>query len=542
MSQNGHTKITPTKEFFRAIFDDISDGICIIKENKIWYANKVFKEQFGDVLNKFCYSVFYNRNYQCKDCHFIDFDKKTICRGKWISVKTKQTFNIFKSSIKDNDENIYRLITFREVHDNSKDGAEEYYAKLKKTNRELQRINASLCAANKRLERLSIKDELTGLYNHRYFWEALDLEFKRAIRYNTSLSCIMLDIDFFKSVNDLGSHAFGDYVLNQLGSLIYSALRATDVAARYGGEEFAVILPSTDYNGARIISKKIKEKIQSYSFKKGSIAMDITVSIGIASFPEDKVKKKTDLVQMADHALYSAKRKGRNMICLYHNVFSIDQNLAMGKEKLDDVSTKIKDILRETKRTYIESTKNLIFTVEEMDKYRKNHSSLVSYYSARIAQSISLTKDQVETIAYSGLLHDIGRLGISAKLFNKPDRLTKSEFDIVKKHAQLGAELIRPFKHLHSEYYNILHHHEYYNGTGYPFNLKGNDIPLGARILCLADAYVAMMALRPYRKAYSLKRIKEEIISKAGIQFDPNLVWSLIKIIDEDNAHPGFLE
>ncbi|MGA1869262.1 MAG: diguanylate cyclase [bacterium] len=523
------------KKFFKSIFDDISEGICIIKEDRIWYINGTVKEQFGDIVDQWCYSVFYNRKCRCNECPSVDLEK-TICREQLSSPTTKQTFTILKSSIKYKEDTVYRLITFRKVNESNQEKMEEYYERLIKANKELKRVNDRLLAANKRLEGLSIKDELTGLYNHRYFWESLDLEFKRASRYHTSLSCIMLDIDFFKTVNDLGSHAFGDYVLKQIGNLISSALRSIDVAARYGGEEFAVILPSTDYNGARIISNKIKEKIQLYSFKKDSISMDITVSIGLASFPEDQVKKKNDLVHMADHALYFAKRKGRNMLCLYHEIVNHDKDIEVGKEKLNDFSFKIRDILREVKRTYIATTKNLIFTVEESDKYRKNHSALVSYYAARIAEFISLSKDQIETIAYSGLLHDVGRLGINPNLLNKPERLTDSEFDIVKKHPKLGAEMIRPFKHLQSEYYNILHHHEYYNGTGYPYNLKGEDIPLGARIVCLADAFVAMMALRPYRKAYSLQKIKQEIISKAGVQFDPHLVWPLLKIIEEGDS------
>ncbi|MBN2372370.1 diguanylate cyclase, partial [bacterium] len=366
------------------------------------------------------------------------------------------------------------------------------------------------------------------------FWDILAVEFKRALRYGNPLSCLMIDIDLFKSINDLGTHAFGDYCLSEIGHMIRSPLRAMDLAARYGGEEFAVVLPSTDYSGAKTISEKIREKIESRLFKSKGFAMNLTVSIGVSSMPEDKADRYNNLVEIADQALYAAKMQGRNRVCLYRDIRLKDKEAKLGREKVAEIGFKLFNIMDGVKRDYIEATKNLIQSVEFKEKYRQNHSLRVSRLAARLAERLNLNQEQIDSITYAALLHDLGRVAISPKILSKKGKLTEEEYDLVKEHPAFGAQIIQPIRYLQEEFHCILHHHEWYNGSGYPQGLTGEDIPLGARILSLADAFDAMSSQRPYRQALSQDEIRNEFLASSGVQFDPNLTPIMLNMIEEE--------
>ena len=169
---------------------------------------------------------------------------------------------------------------------------------------------------NQQLEELSNSDGLTGLVNHRHLKEILDMEFNRAYRYKTPLCCIMLDIDYFKSINDTYGHLFGDVVLKGVAAVIKDGCRKSDISARYGGEEFVVLLPNTVLNEARFVAEKLFETIKSVSYCDGKNRISITVSIGI-SFFNDELQAYSDMLAEADQAMYQAKKSGRDRICLF---------------------------------------------------------------------------------------------------------------------------------------------------------------------------------------------------------------------------------
>ena len=188
---------------------------------------------------------------------------------------------------------------------------------------ELAHKNTQLRSVNQKLAELSIRDELTGLYNHRFLQERMTEEFARAARYHYSLSCLMIDIDHFKAINDAHGHPVGDQVLRELGKFYTSHLRQADTIARYGGEEFVVLLPHIGYEGAELLAERLRKKIMDLSFNAGSgLSFQTSVSIGVASYPEDPVDRKETLLFYADKALYRAKGNGRNRVYLYRNIES----------------------------------------------------------------------------------------------------------------------------------------------------------------------------------------------------------------------------
>lgn len=181
----------------------------------------------------------------------------------------------------------------------------------------LYELYEALQERNRQLEQLAIRDGLTGLHNHRYFQEQLAAEMGKLQRYGDSLTCILLDIDFFKQFNDTYGHQSGDAILSQIGEILNKVTRAGDIAARYGGEEFVVLLPRCDLKMGFACAERLKKMVEENNFNYNGTAFHVTASIGVAGCPDERISLPRDLVAGADKALYSAKRAGRNRVEVY---------------------------------------------------------------------------------------------------------------------------------------------------------------------------------------------------------------------------------
>jgi diguanylate cyclase (GGDEF)-like protein len=368
--------------------------------------------------------------------------------------------------------------------------------------------NAQLYA---RLEQKSRVDEITGLFNRRHFEERLKEEVSRHSRYGDVFSIFMLDLDNFKAYNDVYGHPAGDILLNHVGKIVQSSVRDADQAFRYGGDEVVVILPQTARNDAYVVAERVREQIAGEMEKK---AITVTCSIGLASYPTDGVIA-GELVDVADNALYYAKRAGGNRVYLSSKIPS---------EPLDDGG--IYD-----KRDGLSAIYALVSAVEARDPYIYGHSRKVSTYAGALAEAIGLSPDEISKVNTAGLLHDIGKIGIPDNVLNKKKKLNGENWEAIKTHPRLGANIIGNIPHLVPCVSSILHHHERWDGGGYPDGLKGEEIPIGARILAVADSFEAMTSARPYRRAFSREEVVKELRQGAGTQFDPYLVEVFIGII-----------
>jgi diguanylate cyclase (GGDEF)-like protein/putative nucleotidyltransferase with HDIG domain len=362
-----------------------------------------------------------------------------------------------------------------------------------------------------RLEEKSRSDELTGLFNRRYFEERLKEEVSRHSRYGDVFSIFMLDLDNFKVYNDTYGHPAGDTLLSQTGKFIKSSLRNVDQSFRYGGDEFMVILPRTVKDDAYVVAERVRKQIAEDTAKK---AIAITCSIGLASYPADGAVA-SELVDAADNALYYAKRAGGNQI------FSS----RIPARPLDNGGIC-------AKRNGLNAVYALVSAVEVRDSYTHGHSRRVGTYAVALAEAIGLSPDEVSKVSTAALLHDIGKIGIPDKVLSKKGELNREDWKAIKAHPMLGANIISNIPELASYVNSILYHHERWDGTGYPEGLKGQEIPLEARILAMADAFEAMTSARPYRPALSLDEVIKELWQSAGIQFDPKLVEVFIDIIE----------
>lgn len=292
--------LVPTPAFF------------INAQGRIIYINERFAEEFGDATGTEYLRFLFNKNAMNSDL------KKTIISKKG------HLFNldIIPYTAKGKDK--INLGLLKDITELKK--LRDYVQYLESLNRGISQIYHKQQKLIEKLSKQALTDGLTGLYNHRHFWEQANVELKRANRYSASLSCLMIDIDNFKLVNDRFDHQFGDSVLKGIAKILKTPLRATDILARYGGDEFAVLLPNTDYGGSHVISRKILKRVRQSIFEAKGSSTSITISLGVSSYPADKISDPSQLVEYADSALYNAKAKGKDRISYFYELKSISLN------------------------------------------------------------------------------------------------------------------------------------------------------------------------------------------------------------------------
>ncbi|OGO23549.1 MAG: hypothetical protein A2144_11160 [Chloroflexi bacterium RBG_16_50_9] len=360
-------------------------------------------------------------------------------------------------------------------------------------------------------------DELTGLFNHRFFHQRLNEEIARSSRFGEVFSLVLIDVDHFKKYNDIHGHLAGDDILKKVGSHVNHELRDTDICFRYGGDEFAIILPQSPMESGRIVAERMRKAIESRTDWQG---IPITISLGLASWPTDGVMKE-ELIQSSDAALYFAKQTGKNRTCLACEV-ALAEVLRLESDKRQSGSEAI-----------LSTIYALAATVDAKDHYTYGHSKKVSQYATGIAGTIGYKPEAIERIRGAALLHDIGKIGISDRILQKKDALTPSEWELIQAHPNLGVAIIKHVDSLHDCLAAVQYHHEHFDGTGYPAGLSGNNIPLDARILAVADAFDAMTSQRPYRKRRTDAEAVEELKRCRGTQFDPQIVNVFVKLSEE---------
>ncbi|MDD4908065.1 MAG: diguanylate cyclase [Candidatus Omnitrophica bacterium] len=404
----------------------------------------------------------------------------------------------------------------------------------KKAEKNLEMLNKKLTESNKKLNQMALRDSDTGLYNHRYLSEVIEAEFFRAKRYGHSLSTIMLDIDYFKSINNVYGHNFGDLVLKQLAYQLRKLVRQYDIVIRYAGEEFIIISPGTDRNTAIILAQRILDAIGLFNFGNKQHSVKLKLSFAVASYPEDRILNGMDLVEISDKILDNVKQRGGNKV---FSTLDIEKTKpaeeAAESGDVQSLKEKVSRLTRQASQSIVESILAFAKTLELKDHYTGEHVEKTVQFAVNLAKALELPDDEVERIRQAAILHDLGKVGISEKILCKKGKLTTKEFEIIKTHTQIAVDILRPIQVLQGIIPLVLYHHERWDGKGYPHGLKGEEIPLGARVVALADVYQALISDRPYRKAYPKPEVIKIIRAGAGSQFDPHIVGVFLKIVQK---------
>ena len=367
-------------------------------------------------------------------------------------------------------------------------------------------------------------DELTGLLNRKCFYETLEAEVEK--NKHLSLSLLMVSIDDFKLYNQLYGTEEGDKALKYVAAVLQACVGENGYVSRYNGKEFAIILPQFDVLAAKNLANNIRMQIMDINKQnRGQLYRQkvLTASIGICAIPYAASNMK-QLLDNADMALYQAKHSGKNKVMIY-SIGEVEDARAAQMEG----GTGYRE---GSYSEYASTIYALTAAIDTKDHYTFNHSKNVAEYATKLAQAYGLNKESVSIIHEAALLHDIGKIGIPEHILNKPGKLEREEYEVMKEHVENSIGIIRHLPSLDYVIPAVIGHHERWDGRGYPRRIAGEDIPLSARILCIADSFDAMVSKRSYKDAYDTRRALDIVRSEAGRQFDPQLAELFVTLVE----------
>jgi len=408
----------------------------------------------------------------------------------------------------------------------------------------------------------AITDGLTGVKTHRFFMEALSAEWKRSTRAGRAFALVLMDLDRFKFVNDFYGHLEGDLVLQRVGHILETNCRRSDVVARYGGDEFVILMPETNMEHARQLATKLRGWVSADPLLREK---NISASFGIACYPLHGSSPQ-ELIQVADASMYLSKHQGGNAVSTADHFdpneakkwkrdvleaylgVTLKRLFATGPEAFEEIYQRLTQFTESLTATETDNGKpapaqgpqalpqavldtvtSLAFAIDAKDHYTQGHSQKVSAYAALIAEALQMSDAEVEEIRLGAVLHDIGKVGIPENILNKNGPLNPEEWETMKSHVKFGAKILDPLTPLARIREMVLHHHEYFDGSGYPDALAGDNIPLGARIIAVADAYDTITSDRTYKKARNAPDALSELERCANAQFDGEIVGVFVR-------------
>ncbi len=411
-----------------------------------------------------------------------------------------------------------------------------------------------------RAQEQAITDGLTGVKTHRFFMEALSSEWKRSSRAGRSFALVLMDLDHFKFVNDFYGHLEGDLVLQRVGQILETNCRRSDVVARYGGDEFVILMPETTMEQARQLSSKLRGWISSDSLLREK---NISASFGIASYPLHGSAPQ-ELIQVADASMYLSKHQGGNTVSTAEHIdpnearrwkrdvleaylgVTLKRLFSTGPEAFEEIYQRLRqfsdslpsteaaglartDGARALPQSILDTVTSLAYAIDAKDQYTQGHSQKVSAYAALLAEALGMSETEVEEVRLGAVLHDVGKVGIPEQILNKNGPLNPEEWETMKTHVTFGGKLLEPLEALERIRQMVLHHHEFFDGSGYPEALSGHNIPLGARIITIADSYDTITSDRSYKKGRTAEEALAEVERCAHTQFDPELVVAFLR-------------
>jgi diguanylate cyclase (GGDEF)-like protein/putative nucleotidyltransferase with HDIG domain len=383
----------------------------------------------------------------------------------------------------------------------------------------------------------SLTDALTGVGSRRLLEDKLEAECVRAKRYARPFSVAIIDLDNFKTINDVLGHGTGDDALKKLAECMNTQKRAPDILARYGGDEFVILMPETKAHDAAVLLERVRAGVQQIQVTEN---ISMTISCGIAQGLPGHNDSSSEIIRRADLALYEAKSAGRNCVQIWDKAMSraLKAN-DIEVQKIKELKRRIAGLSEHAEKMFIQSIWGLVQALEAKDPYAKRHSENVTQYALGIAETIRMSFKQLEVIRRAAMIHDIGKIGIPDAILSKPGTLTPHEREIIEQHPLIAVRILDKMSFLEQEIAVIRGHHEKWNGQGYPDGLANSSIPLGARILAVADTFDALTSTRSYHNSRSVAEAIEILVDSSGYDFDPKVVDALVLWIQSVQRQRG---
>jgi len=381
----------------------------------------------------------------------------------------------------------------------------------------------------------SLTDALTGVGSRRLLEKKLEAECVRSKRYKRPFSVAILDLDNFKTINDEFGHATGDEALKKLAECMKNQKRIPDILARYGGDEFVILMPETEAKDALTFLDRIRAKIRQIKVEEN---VSMAISCGIAQSKPDFSDSPSDVVRRADLALYEAKSSGKNCVRLWNEKMS--KFLKAGDiefERIKKLKKRVAGLSEQAEKMFMQSIWGLVQALEAKDPYAKKHSENVMHYAVGIAEMMNISLKQLSVLRRAAMLHDIGNIGIPDAILSKPGELTPHERKIIEQHPLIAVRILDKMSFLEQEVKIVRAHHEKWNGQGYPDGLSNTSIPIGARILAIADTFDALISDRSYHNSRSVAEALVILSDSSGYDFDPGAVKALVEWVQKVNKH-----
>jgi len=397
------------------------------------------------------------------------------------------------------------------------------------------RVGIRIWSMHDRLHRAAITDGLTGLFNHDHFHNVLETEMARSRRYGHPLALVLLDLDYFKVINDTYGHLTGNAVLEQVARVLSHCVRDVDTVGRVGGEEFAVLLPVARTTDAVQVAERIRAELPTSVSIGPAPTHEVTASFGIADSEDPRATSATELLDLADRALYAAKHAGRNRYAVACDLGeSADVEAAIETDEVDWLRRRLAVLNARIRDVYVQSVATLLKALDEKDPYAARHSVNVAFYAERIAAELNCSRATRKSVYNAALLHDIGKVGVPDSILMKRTPLTPLETMVLEQVPLIGTRIVDHMRILEAEIQIIRHQREHFDGTGTPAGLHGEQIPIGARILMAADAFDSMTTDRVYRSRRPIEDTLIEIQRLGDKQFDPAVASALQRAFVRD--------
>jgi len=387
-----------------------------------------------------------------------------------------------------------------------------------------------------RLRRAALTDGLTGLWNHTQLRHLLDREFARTRRYGGIASLVMLDLDHFKAVNDTYGHEIGNRVLQATARHLERTVRDTDTVARYGGEEFVVICPHTGLDEAAHLAERIRQALPQHVRLPECPHLHVTATLGVVSSDDPQVSSVTDLINQADQALYCGKGQGRNRVARSDRLPDLAPASGVQAGEVERLRKQVLALSMQAKELCLQSVWSLVQALEARDRFTAWQSRNVTFYVSRLVEAAGWPEGLRLATANAAMLHNLGKIGVPDAVLQKPAALTSAEALVLRQVPQVTCKILEPLRIFETEILIIRHLRERWDGTGYPYGLAKTTIPLGSRLLAVAEAFDALTNDRAYRRRRSIDDALAEIQAEAGRQFDPQFAELLKTVVTAERA------